>query len=531
MMHSLSDINELWLNLLKDSALDEDLLTLAVVAPLGAFLSPDNPTPCNAVRLLWEYDVRVYQPTLPLSAQAKRGLLDCLDWMYEKYRVPYEPDSDDSEKLIDLAVELHVAAHRSLRIKQANNGQLSEEFIISLDAVERTMKRIKIAVNSIEGQLHSGNPTIAVSTDAIWAIVQVELSHVRRLDRNYAAAIHYLHQASGSYISALDDCTDDPLSDDGSTWRREDNAWIKSLKRANVGVGDESNAWKRIINDQLTPLHMPLAEAASLFNSLIHSPSDDLNWKQIAEDCAGLAYLPQLEWEVFSGVENQETIEDDEGFDVSWSEFWRHAEAWATAQLSPSEYRKMRNQDEKDAAERRLENYFFGSSCWPSLPDRAQQRLINADVNWNSPQRMSREAILNDLLRATEEMCHRFIWQLLENDLKTSTNLVDIEHIIIRQGRSEPNSRDYIRTCKRHFFKEFLRQMKIDNRDIRFMTKKLPKSMTCLTDARNTAEHDTGVSMSKDTVASFFNSFLGIGQPGILPQLARIGRKLQTSGK
>ena len=520
------------MDLVKDSVRDKDNLTLSAVVPLGPFVSSDKPTPSDAVKLLWDLDqgFRLFQPTSRLSAQAERGLLDCLDWMYEKCRVPREPDSDDSEKLMDLAIELHIAAARAFRIKQADDGQLSEEFVSSLNAIERTMKRIKIAITAIEAQSYSGNPTIATSAEAIWAIVQVELSHVSRSYGNYADAIHYLDQASNSYISALDDCIDDPLSDDGSNWRREDNAWIKSLKRANVAVGDESNAWKEIINRQLTPLHMPLAEAASLFNSLIQSPSDDLNWKQIAKDCAGLAYLPQLEWEVFSGVENQETIEDDEGFDVSWSEFWRHAQAWASAQLSPSESRKMRDQDEKDAAERRLMNYFFGSS-WSSLPERAQEALITADSNWHTPQRIRQGSILNELLRASEEMCHSFIWQMLENDDEASKHLITIEHTIVDQGRSEPNIRDHIRACKQTSFREFLRRSKVGKSDVRFMTEDLPKSMTRLADARNDAEHRSSASVYKDTVASFFKSFLGIGQPGILPELARIGHKLQSPGK
>ena len=528
---SLSDVHEQWMNLLKDSALDEDYLTLSVVRTLGAFLSPDSsPTPRNAVSLLWEYDqdFPLYESTSRLSAQAKRGLLHCLDWMHEKYCVPYEPDSDDSDKLIDLAIELHVGAARAFRIKQADDGQSSEEFIKSLSTIERTMKRIKIALNATEGQSHIGNPTIATSAEAIWAIVQLELSHVSKSYGNYADAIHYLNLASSSYISALDDCLDDPLRDDG-TWRREDNAWVKALKSANIAVDDESIAWKIAINHKLTPLHMPLAEAASLFTSLRHSPPDDLDWKQVSQDCAGLAYLPQLEWEVFSGVENQETIEDHEGFDVSWSEFWIQAQAWASAQLSPSEYRKMRDQDEKDSAENRLRNYFFGSS-WPSLPKRAQEALITADSNWNSPQRIRQGSILNELLRASEEMCDQFIWQPLICEGTTSLDILAIEAKVAEsRHRSSLGVREHIEICKLKSLPRVLEDRKLSAYDIKFLTKNLPTALRQLADARNTSEHEIGASVSRDTLASFFNSFLGIGQPGILPELARIGRKLQTS--
>ena len=126
-------------------------------------------------------------------------------------------------------------------------------------------------------------------------------------------------------------------------------------------------------------------------------------------------------------------------------------------------------------------------------------------------------------------MCHRFIWQMLESDDEASKHLITIEHTIVDQGRSEPNIRDHIRACKQTSFREFLRRSKVGKSDIRFMTEDLPKSMTRLADARNDAEHRSSASVSKDTVASFFNGFLGIGKLGILPELARIGRKLQTS--
>ena len=76
-------------------------------------------------------------------------------------------------------------------------------------------------------------------------------------------------------------------------------------------------------------------------------------------------------------------ILDEDRSMTTWGEFWHSAKTWASRQLSPSEYRKMRDRDENDAAERRLKNYFFGSS-WSSLPERARQALITADTVWNS---------------------------------------------------------------------------------------------------------------------------------------------------
>ena len=135
----------------------------------------------------------------------------------------------------------------------------------------------------------------------------------------------------------------------------------------------------------------------------------------------GCLFFLILEWEAFTGVGDEEIIADEETeLALSWSEFWHSARAWASAQLSPSEYKKMREDDEKNAAETRLKNYFFGST-WSYLPERAQERLINADLIWNSPQRVSRESVLNDLLRAAEEMCERFIVQPFMDDERTDS--------------------------------------------------------------------------------------------------------------
>ena len=239
-----------------------------------------------------------------------------------------------------------------------------------------------------------------------------------------------------------------------------------------------------------------------------------------------MSILPDLEWEVFTGVEDTEIIEDEEmEMSLSWSEFWHSARAWASAQLSPSEYRKMREDDEKDAAEHRLKNYFFGND-WPYLPDRAQERLINADIIWNSTQRVSRESVLNDLLRAIEKMCERFIFQSLMNEEGTKSQILSIEAKVADKHRSL-GIREHIEICELPSLPSLLTEHSLADGEVRFLTEDLPASMRNLARARNPAEHDTGASVLPALVDSAYRLFLGIGQPGVLPQLARIGRKLQ----
>ena len=69
---------------------------------------------------------------------------------------------------------------------------------------------------------------------------------------------------------------------------------------------------------------------------------------------------------------------------------------------------------------------------------------------------------------------------------------------------------------------------KLDSRDVRFLTGQLPEDISQLRSERNVAEHEVDMSPVPDSPQSFYRGFLGIGREGVLPQLARIGRKLQS---
>ena len=145
--------------------------------------------------------------------------------MYGKHRVPpYQPDVDDSENLIDLVVELHISAARAFKLKQLEPDHMSEEWMSRLRSVEGTVRHIK----AIVGPRTFGNPSFAISTDAIWGMTQLELSRVSRANGSYADAIHYLDQASTSYISALDEIEYEP-SEAFSVDRYGRNTWGNTL--------------------------------------------------------------------------------------------------------------------------------------------------------------------------------------------------------------------------------------------------------------------------------------------------------------
>ena len=323
------------------------------------------------------------------------------------------------------------------------------------------------------------------------------------VDRDFVNALHYLAKAAEYYDFVV--ISNNELIGDHDYMRfLYDDRFDIDLRL------------RRKLELSLTSLQVSLDEAANVFKSIKENSRDVDSWSQIVHDCRALKNA----WFV-SGRDDDVT--DDHGDIVTWEGFWSAAQAWASAQLSPSEYRKMREDDEKHAAETYLKNYFF-SSNWSYLPERARESLISADLTWNSLGRVRRESILNELLRATEEMCERFILQPMAND---SPDILSLEAKMAERRRSL-GVRDYINICELPSLPSLLSEHSLADDEIRFLTEDLPASMRRLAGARNPAEHETGISMPPALVDSAYRLFLGIGQPGILPQLARIGLKLQS---
>ena len=406
--------------------------------------------------------------------------------------------------------------------------------------VERTMARLG-PMSGGPLDFYGEAPSLYTSAGAIVAMAYVELWRIRKSEGHYADALHYLSMAAQYY--------------DGATT----NFYGEYIDELWPEISQEEHYWESRLQHFLTGLDISAREAVNTFLAIKSDTGLVDDWTQVARDCGAMSASAMHTWnfaELRDGgadtlfavstskseaefdqiqdaliVLNAESGDDLRGM-VTWREFWHGPKAWASAQLSPSEYRKMREEDEWDAAERRLETYFFGRN-WSYLPGRAQERLISADILLNSTQRVALESVLNDLRVATEEMCFQVIWKPLTQVKRGSTELLGFMKVRTelkeRHPPRDPGISEYIGICGEGWYVQFLGSLEIGEDDIQFLTGTLPNRMDQLRNERNSAEHEIGSLKSRDSIESFYRGFLGIGQAGVLPELARIGRKFRQS--
>ena len=519
-----------------------EILSGTEVSPLCSWLNGKE----DPIGLFWRLNDRSSR----LPEQWEEWTFKMIGALYGEYRVPYEPDGDVigkdgfqesletghliiPAKIKGLVTFLHIAAVRAFAITHRQGGALDEVALDCLEQVKRTFKRIsnldRREMGISEVLEHDPSQTFLLSTYLVGALTYVELGRVHVREGHYQEALHYLSQAAmeANYMV------------ERYTWNGGE--FIGNIEPEILPLQPDSSLITDMVRTGLS--NISPQEMADVFLRLKELGQAD-SWSQVTSDCNTLlesvyAFGAQdNSYTRFSGGESERItewipnlpveIKNEEGWPLTWGEFWLTARAWSSAQLSPSEYRKMRQEDEEGASENRLKAYFFNES-WLTLSERCKERLLNADRIWNSQGNASWEAVLNDLRIATEEMCQQFLWQLmLSNSRGVSLSLLGLlRNESYKDGR--PSISDCIDTCGHSDFVKFLIHRKVDTYDKEFLNKRLPDAMLRLRNNRNRAEHETGEPWHREEVRPIFNEFLGIGQAGILPELARIGRKLRRS--
>ncbi|MCY4652539.1 MAG: hypothetical protein OXC95_05170, partial [Dehalococcoidia bacterium] len=396
----------------------------------------------------------------------------------------------------DLLVFLHVAAARAFFLKRRHG--YSEDVRDCLREVERTIGRLKLAGLDM-GPMYQHSIGLFQSAYAVSAMSFVELGSISYREGRYTEALHYFAQADACYVPSA------YPTDDDEDWPFE---WIFFTY-----LPDEESARLHLrerISDyrfgafRATGLFISLEEVVGAFHSIKVSRDPETDWKQVAQDCMRLsnAYLlrfiecedeyQEYEYSLEEFIDHRVLVEDHTagGSKVRWGVFWYGAYVWASSQLSRSAFQEMQAEYERNAGERRLKTYFFGSD-WSYIPERAQGRLINADLLLNSPQTVALDSLLNELRVATEEMCFEVIWKPLSNARRGSSDLLEflkMKRTLVERNR-DPSITQYISICRSDWYRNFLVSQGINSVNIRFLTSTLPRDMSQLKSERDLAEH------------------------------------------
>ena len=529
----------------------DELFDLLERSDIGALLGCVTGIVPDPIGLFWNlYQPRHYSKTGPapeLSAEWEDAILKSLERLYHRHQVSYEPDAgipvenDFQESLVsgrqlipgtlrDLITFIHIAAAWAFRIKRAQGGGLDEVALDCLREVDRARVQLSILDSQERGiiKLLDLDPTqtFLLSTYAVGAKALTELGRVQHRQGNYTEALHCIARAvfEASYAAAR---------------YVADEPYAAESDMEGVALATSCFLKERLISGLDNITHQ---EIASVWQKLKEVGQPD-SWVRVAQDCNYMLESPELPY-IFSNQDgfpvpgiidwfHDFTVTTDPplttvGSPLTWTEFWYGAKVWVSAQLSASEYRKMREEDKKSEAESRLKTYFFGQD-WAVLPDRAKDRLITADTLWHSQANIAWEAVISDLRIATEDMCQRFIWQPLSESKGGGQDLLQFVQLKDELDRAEkrPEIAACVQVCRSGYFGNFLKRQNLGQEEVNFLTKQLPDAMGLLRWERNFAEHQSTASWRRNAVEDYVRRFFGIGQRGVLPELARIGRKLR----
>lgn len=92
----------------------------------------------------------------------------------------------------------------------------------------------------------------------------------------------------------------------------------------------------------------------------------------------------------------------------------------------------------------------------------------------------------------------------------------------LAEKRRLPTILDLERICRMSVTGAYLAEKGVVPKERQWFIKELPRSLYHLRKARNRAEHESIGNWARQELAGFVAEFIGIGRPGILPQLAKV---------
>ena len=276
--------------------------------------------------------------------------------------------------------------------------------------------------------------------------------------------------------------------------------------------------------------HIDPASAVAAFEGLWDSKPTVRGWSKLGTTCALLRM----------GYDNVLSLRDYEDEpSVLWKEeelevreFWRYAEVLCASQMSPSEYRTLRQEDLGHASERRLKTYFFRDT-WAGLPRHIQDRLVAIDFVLFSDERQDMGGVVESLWGVAKELIHSVLWDpfVLQREAESwrarQTERAEVQFAMrveeLAGTNREPTAKDFWNMVRLQSFRRFVLGV-YGSADVDFLEQRLPKDFQALNESRNAVAHrkGSGTAITREEVLSLYARFMGVDCDGVLPRLARL---------
>ena len=339
----------------------------------------------------------------------------------------------------------------------------------------------------------------ACSNVALQSMVGLHLSKIRALDHNWQDALRmYAHS-----LACFDAVTREP--DFGEDAFRKRN-WREAYE---YSMWDE---WDRY--GQQTH-----KEALEAFTHLRGTSGSGIAWQEVSKHV-------QM---IIKAMEYSEHLDPD----FSHRPHWMEIQGWLRgAKLEPGELRDELRLEEDEKAEQRLRKYFFDNAQWRQLPEQAQRSLVEADRVWFSSQCGNPGTALESIKIAVESVMYELFWKpcfdWIDKDRLSGPEVLDV--LVIRNDLQKQNRNpslfQFESIVESKGLASYLRTLDISDTELAFV-RKFRRPLESLRQTRLSVAHNPGgLMLTHEQVAPLYKKFLGLGEEGILPRLAKIKARL-----
>jgi hypothetical protein len=330
-----------------------------------------------AVALFWSVYLGGEQPLQLTEAQVGR-----IEAMLSREFGDVEKDQE-----LQLAfVRLHLSG--TLAVSLIRPGTELAENSLPVRALE-TAEAMGEKLGTIEfedekdwGRKQLDRDVFVLSLVLVTGITDLELALWRAQDGNYEEAFHLVSAATPELdLTAF-------RSFDPHPERERARKEKRPLWRLLYDIGHRHFEYLPHSWEALDP-----QGAVDIFEKLRSHPDQVRDWSRVQKTCK---YLVQqyFDWG---------DVTDSEGRELQGWVYWEKAETFAENRLSPDQFRKLRDEEEREGAERRLHRDFF-DDIWSDLPPGVRNSLIDAENHWSSRLKPQFDHMTSAYREALEEL-------------------------------------------------------------------------------------------------------------------------------